>query len=234
MNSITFILITVISSLLAGLTLAIINLYAIEPLIDEAINIEIKNSDNEIDLTNLSSQRDIQKSYSTVEYSLLGLGFGMIFGVVFALTHKFIPLSDDRKKAILVALILCLTLYVIPFIKSPALPPDANVTEIKYMKENTYLEYQIVSILITSIIAIIYYRIKNIQHLPYILITCYVFVIIGIFMVFPLNKYDIPIPMDLVNSFQIATLSSMVAFWIILGIVFGLFWNRLKQFSLLN
>ena len=234
MNINTFVLITVISSLLAGLSLAIINLYTIEPIIDKAIDIEINNSERKIDLTSLSSLRDTQKSYSMVAYSLLGLGFGMIFGVVFALTHRFIPLSDDRKKAILVALILCLTLYVFPFVKSPALPPDANVTEIKYMKEDPYLAYQALSIFITSIMVVIYYRIKNTQHLPYILIACYFLVAISIYLVFPVNTNNIPIPIDLVNSFQIATLSSMVAFWIILGIVFGLLWNRLKQFSLLN
>lgn len=167
-------------------------------------------------------------------YSLLGLGFGMIFGVVYALSNRFLPLSDDRKKAIIVALILCLTLYIIPFIKYPALPPDPYVTEIKYMKESLYLEYQILSIIITSAMAFLYYRLKNKKHLPSILIAAYILIMINVYLIFPLDSYEIITSMDLVNSYRIAVVSTMVAFWINLGTVFGLLWTKLSQFNLLN
>lgn len=237
MNINTFILITVVSGLLAGFSLAFINLYVVEPFIDKAIDVEINNLNNsneKVDLNEISSQRDAQKSSSIVAYSLLGLGFGMIFGVVYALSNRFLPLSDDRKKAIIVALILCLTLYIIPFIKYPALPPDPYVTEIKYMKESLYLGYQILSIIITSAMAFLYYRLKNKKHLPSILIAAYILIMISIYLIFPLDSYEIITPMDLVNSFRIAVVSTMVAFWIILGTVFGLLWTKLSQFNLLN
>lgn len=238
MNVNTFILITVISGLLAGFSLAFMNLYGIEPFIDKALDIEINNLNNSnenVDWEEISSQRDAQKSYSIVVYSLLGLGFSMIFGVVYALSNRFLPLSDDRKKAIIVALILCLTLYIIPFIKYPALPPDPYVTEIKYMKENLYLGYQILSIIITSAMAFLYYRLKNKKkHLPSILIATYILVMIGIYFIFPLNTYEITTPIDLVNSFLVAVVSTMIAFWIILRTVFGLLWTKLNQFKLLN
>jgi predicted cobalt transporter CbtA len=56
----------------------------------------------------------------------------------------------------------------------------------------------------------------------------YTIIMIGAFLVVPPNPDEITAPMDLVNGFRIASMFTMSIFWIILGITFGLIWDKLR------
>ena len=56
----------------------------------------------------------------------------------------------------------------------------------------------------------------------------YAIVMVGAFIAVPPNPDKITAPMDLVNGFRIMTIGTMTMFWIILGLTFGLLWERLK------
>jgi hypothetical protein len=49
-----------------------------------------------------------------------------------------------------------------------------------------------------------------------------------IYATFPANPDAITAPIDLVNSFRIATFGTMVMFYFVLGIIFGIMWRRYK------
>ena len=54
---------------------------------------------------------------------------------------------------------------------------------------------------------------------------------IGVFIVTPPNPPNpdmITAPADLVNGFRIMSMLTMTIFWIILGLTFGLIWEKLK------
>jgi predicted cobalt transporter CbtA len=48
------------------------------------------------------------------------------------------------------------------------------------------------------------------------------------FLAMPSNPDKVTAPMDLVSNFRIASALTMSAFWGVLGIVLGLFWDRLR------
>ena len=126
MKSLTFILISLLSGVIAGVILAGVNYFVVEPYIDRAIEIEVDNSvasGEEVDFDELNSYRVWQKEGTFAAGAILGLTYGAILGIVYALSRKYLPSSDDRKKALILAAVMCLSLYIIPFIKYPANPP---------------------------------------------------------------------------------------------------------------
>ena len=56
----------------------------------------------------------------------------------------------------------------------------------------------------------------------------YVVVISVAFVLFAPNPDKISIPMDLVNSFRVMSGFTMVCFWLVLGVVFGVLWHKYK------
>ncbi|HJT84787.1 MAG TPA: CbtA family protein [Nitrososphaeraceae archaeon] len=56
----------------------------------------------------------------------------------------------------------------------------------------------------------------------------YAIVMVGAFIAVPPNPDKITAPMDLVYGFRIISMSTITMFWIILGVIFGLLWEKLK------
>ncbi len=232
MNSITFVLISVASGVVAGLILAGLNLLVVEPLMDKAIEIETTKavaSGENIDFEEFDLIRVWQKSGTFIACALLGMAFGSVLGIVYLFSHKVLPFSSDRKNAILLALIICIVLFVVPFLKYPGNPPAVGDPETIYLRETWYIGYLSVSCLSALGLGIVYGRLKNLyKHINIIIPIIYVAIVACAFMIFPANPDKILISMDLVNSFRIVTGLTMVTFWIVLGISFGILWQRFQ------
>lgn len=231
MKSLTFIIISLLSGILAGLILAGVNLFVVEPYIDQAIEIEVNNSiasGEVINQNELNTYRVWQKEGTFAAGAFFGLAYGAIFGIVYVVSRKFLPISDDRKKAIILAAALCLSLYIIPFIKYPANPPAVGDPETIGLRENLYMGYQLASGLITLGHGVLWYKFRKISKIKFLIPVSYVGLIGFIYAVFPVNPDEISVSMDLVNAFRAVTIATMVMFWIVLGTIFGIIWNRFK------
>ncbi len=231
MNSFTLIVISILSGVIAGEILAGINLFVVEPYIDKAIGIEVKRDiakGEQINFHEFNAYRIWQKSGTFVAAAFLGVAYGAMIGVAYVFTRKFIPSSDDRKKAIILASLMCLALYIVPFIKYPANPPAVGNPETIGLRENLYVSYQITSGIITLGVGALFYKFRKVNHIVYIIPAMYIVLISCTYLIFPPNPDKISISMELVNSFRIVTASTMTVFWILLGVVFGLLWYRFK------
>lgn len=231
MKSLSFILVSLLSGAMAGIILAGINLFIVEPHIDQAISIEVENSissGEEVNLNELNSYRVWQKEGAFVAGGFIGLAYGAVLGIVYALSRKYLPSSDDRKKALVLAAVMCLSLYIIPFIKYPANPPAVGDPETIGLRENLYVGYQSMSGLIALGICILFYRFRKVYYIKYLVPIFYLGLIASIYFIFPANPDEISISMDLVNAFRAVTVTTMIVFWIVLGAVFGLMWHKFK------
>ena len=90
------------------------------------------------------------------------------------------------------------------------------------------MRFLAVSTISTPSLGILFYKFRHIKHISIIMPIVYAIIISSAFVLFPFNPDKIPIPIDLVNSFRIASASTIVGFWIVLGIIFGLLWNKFK------
>src|SRR5918997_5559925 len=172
MKSLTFILISIGSGALAGLILAAMNMFLVEPYVDKAIGLETakaidlgKNvpTDDEQD-----SYRISQKSGSFVGGSILGMAFGSLLGIVYMFCRKAIPFSSDIKRAVFLSLAMCLVLFVVPFIKYPGNPPAVGNPDTIWLRESLFIGFLSISALSALFLGILSYNLRYIQKAPII------------------------------------------------------------------
>ena len=231
MNSLTFIFVSLLSGIIAGVILAGVNYFVAEPFIDQAIGIEVDNSiasGEVVDFDELSSYRVWQKEGTFAAGAFLGLTYGAILGIIYVISRKYLPSSSDRKKALILAAIMCLSLYIVPFIKYPANPPGVGDPETIGLRDSLYTSYQLASGLIALGVSILMYKLQRISYIKYVIPVFYLGLVASIYAVFPANPDEITAPMDLVNAFRAVTFGTMVMFYLVLGTIFGIMWNKFK------
>ena len=232
MKSLTFILISMGSGALAGLILAGMNMFVVEPYVDKAIGMETAKA---IDLgknvptdDEQNSYRILQKSGSFVGGSILGMAFGSLLGIVYMFCRKAIPFSSDIKRAVFLSLAMCLVIFVVPFIKYPGNPPAVGNPDTIWLRESLYIGFLSVSSLSALFLGIMSYKLRHIQKALIVMPLFYVVIVSIAFVLFPPNPDKISIPMDLVNSFRVMSGFIMVCVWVALGVVFGVLWHKYK------
>ena len=114
-----------------------------------------------------------QKEGTFAAGAFLGLTYGAILGIVYVISRKYLPSSDDRKKALILAAIMCLSLYVVPFIKYPANPPAVGDPETIGLRDSLYTSYQLASGLIALGVSILMYKLRRISYIKYIIPIIY-------------------------------------------------------------
>ena len=233
MKTFHFIVIVLISGAFAGLIHGTVNFAIVEPYLDQAIGIENQNlfeSGEEEDSPQFwveyEGYRVWQKSGQILAGVILGTSVGALFGIVFALSRNSLPGSNDVKRALVLAGIMWLTLYLIPFLKYPANPPTVGDAETVVLRATLYLSF----IAISGTGAIVFYklskRFKNRKKL--VSLIGYGVFISAVFFIMPENPDEIAAPMNLVNEFRMMSVLGVSSFWISVGTILGFFWNRFE------
>ena len=231
MKTLVFIAIILFSGALAGLIHGSVNFAIVEPYLDQAIGIENRNlfeSGEEEDTPEFwveyEGYRMWQKSGQILAGVMLGISMGSLFGIVFALSKNSLPGNHVVKKSVLLAGIMWFTLFIIPLLKYPANPPTVGDSETIVLRAILYLSF----IAISGIGALVFYflskKFKNKKKV--IFLVGYGLFISVVFFIMPENPDEINAPMDLVNEFRLMSMLGVSSFWISIGIILGLFWNR--------
>ena len=231
MKTITFIAITLLAGAIAGALLAIMNQGIVEPYIDQAINIENHNAMSQGEVINpqeFNAYRLWQKSGEIVAGTILGISLGALFGVVFAFARDSIPGSNNKKRALILAAVMLLVIYIVPALKYPANPPAVGDPETIYYRETLYIAILTISGFSALGLAFLYRKLGNNQVRKIVVPVIYVGIIATAFMVLPPNPDQITAPMDLVTSFRIVTGFTISVFWGLLGLILGALWDKTK------
>jgi predicted cobalt transporter CbtA len=237
LKALTFVLITLLSGTIAGTILGVINQALVEPHIDRAISIETQDAIKEGEVVNpveLQNYRLWQKGGEIVAGTILGMSLAALFGIVFLYGRSSILSysNSNTRKALILAGIMWFVLFLIPALKYPANPPAVGDPETIYYRESLYIALLAISGFSALGLALVYRRLgvlgsnKNKKTITILLV--YAAILIVVFIVLPPNPDEIAIPMDLVQGFRFASAFSMSVFWGLLGIIFGLFWDKFK------
>ena len=228
-----FIGIVLLAGCFAGIIHGAANLAIVEPYLDEAIGIENQNlfaSGEEKDTPQFwveySAYRDWQKGGQVLAGAILGTSIGALFGIVFAYSRKILPGQHNVKKALVLAGIMWLTIYLIPFLKYPANPPTVGDSETVVLRATLYLAF----IAISGFSVIGFYQLsKKFQgRKKLVAVIGYAAFMTAIFVVMPPNPDEIAAPMELVNGFRVMSVVAVSVFWLALGIILGLFWQKIQ------
>ncbi|MBT8242088.1 MAG: CbtA family protein [Nitrosopumilus sp.] len=233
MKTILFIVIVLLSGAFAGLIHGIVNFAIVEPYLDQAIGIENQNlfdSGEEEDTPQFWAEYDgyrtWQKSGQILAGVILGTSVGALFGIVFALSKNSLPGANNVKKSLILAGIMWFTMYLIPFLKYPANPPTVGDGETVVLRAILYLSF----IAISGLSAVIFYKLSKRfdKNKKIISIIGYAIFISAVFIIIPENPDEISAPMNLVNEFRLMSVLGVSSFWISVGVILGLLWNRIE------
>ena len=234
MKTITFITIVLVSGALAGLVHGTVNFTIVEPYLDQAIGLENESlfASGEAEDTlefwaEYESYRIWQKSGQVLAGVILGLAMGSLFGIVYALSRNSLPGKTDVTKSVILAGVMWLTIYIIPFLKYPANPPTVGDGETVMLRAILYVSF----IALSGIGVVIFYKLsqKLQNNKKYFGLFGYVIFITILFFVMPENPDEITAPMNLVNEFRLMSVFGVSSFWISVGLILGLFWKKFEK-----
>ena len=234
MKTITFITIVLVSGALAGLVHGTINFALVEPYLDQAIGLENESlfASGEAEDTlefwaEYESYRIWQKSGQVLAGVILGLALGSLFGIVYALSRNSLPGKNDVTKSVILAGVMWLTIYIIPFLKYPANPPTVGDGETVMLRAILYVSF----IALSGIGVVIFYKLsqKLQNNKKYFGLFGYVIFITILFFVMPENPDEITAPMNLVNEFRLMSVLGVSSFWLSVGLILGLFWKKFEK-----
>lgn len=233
MRTFLFLTIVLISGALAGFVHGSSNLVLVEPYLDEAIGIENQQlfASGEADDTlefwvEYEGYRTWQKGGQLLAGVVLGTSTGALFGIVFVLSRHSLPGNNNVKKALVLAGIMWLTIYFIPFLKYPANPPTVGDSETVVLRAILYLSF----IAISGFAAVGFYKLSKIfkGKKKLVALIGYAVFMSTVFVAMPENPDEITAPMDLVNGFRIMSILAVSTYWITIGLILGLLWNRFQ------
>jgi predicted cobalt transporter CbtA len=228
LKAFTLVGITLSSGVIAGIILAFLNLGIVEPTIDKAIALEVQkqvSSGENVNTSELIDYRYWQKAGAFAGGAIYGAGLASLFGVVFVFARSKLPGKNNKQKAILLAGIMWLVLFLMVALKYPANPPAVGDPETIYYRETLYVGYILISGLAALGMAVIWIR-TRMNSKKIIIPLMYAAIMVTAYVVMPSNPDKIEISMDLIQTFRILTAITIGVFWAILGIIFGSLWDK--------
>lgn len=231
MKAIIFVAITLLAGAIAGTILGAINQVAVEPYIEHAIELEIRNtaqSGQVINPAEFAAYRLWQKGGEIIAGTILGLSIGSLYGIVFAYTRGSISGTNNKKKALIVASIMWIVLFLMPVLKYPPNPPAVGNPETIYYRQSLYAAYLAISGFSALGLAFLYRKMASSNTKKAIIPSAYAAIMAGAYLAMPANPDPINAPIDLVIGFRITSAITISMFWALLGVIFGAFWDKLN------
>ena len=178
----------------------------------------------------ISFYRNWQKGGQIAAGAILGISHASLFSIVYAFARPSLPGSNNMKKALVLATVMWLTIFMIPFIKYPANPPAVGDPETLYYRQTIYLTYVSISGLGALGFAYLYRYLGKRDYKRIFVPSLYAAYVTIFYFVLPPNPDPITAPMSLVNNFRIASAGTVTIFWILLGIILGKLWDKYKPY----
>jgi len=233
MNAGYFIVIVLVSGFIAGTIHGAVNLVIVEPYLDEAIGIENQNlftsggaEDTPQFWVEYNSYRDWQKSGQLLAGGILGMSIGALFGIVFAYSRNSLPKGHTVKKTFVLAAIMWLTIFLIPFLKYPANPPTVGDADTVVLRQTLYLLFIAISGFSAVGFFVLYKKLQN-KKKGFAFVGYAVF-ITAVFFMMPPSPDEVTAPMDLVNGFRTMSVVAVSTFWVAEAIILGALWQKYK------
>ncbi|MBI5698302.1 MAG: CbtA family protein, partial [Thaumarchaeota archaeon] len=127
------------------------------------------------------------------------------------------------KKALVLALIMSVTLYAIPFAKYPANPPTVGDPETIDLRQTLYVAF----IAISGLGALGFYQVYKRVNKKAIAFAGYAGLMIAAFLAMPQNPDPVNINADLLVGFRAASIVGVASFWGTVALVLGALWQKL-------
>ena len=225
MRAFIFIILVLASGALAGFVYGLIHLLIAEPYLDTAILIEHQKflviNPNDTSLVDYTEYRVWQKSGLVLGSIVIGISMSALFSIIFTWSKKSLIGNSNFAKSVSLAVIMWITLYVIPTIKYPVNLPGIGDAETLETRTILYLTLVIVS----GASTVSFYALSKRLGRKYLAIVFYIIFMSIVLFVFP-SSPDISPTDALTEEFRIASVIGSFIFWVLLGVFFVFFQIR--------
>jgi hypothetical protein len=214
-----------LSGAAAGALLAAFLLVVGEQSINDAIALEHQRATASGEVHTEMFSRTVQHIGGGVGALFYGLCVGVLFSVVFAACRHRLA-GDDWRRAVQLAAIGFVTVFLVPFCKYPANPPavgdPATITRrtVLYL---VMLAWSVVATLAAWRMVVWLRDLRRWDRSLFVPAAIAVYAsIVGIgFVLLPGNPDRVTVPATLLWRFRLATVGGSVTFWVGLGLLFG-------------
>ncbi|MGE3857069.1 MAG: CbtA family protein [Dehalococcoidia bacterium] len=178
-----------------------------------------------------SISRGMQKTVGLVVGMLaLGVAFGGVFAIVFALARGRLGISSDRGTALTVAALAFVAVALVPFLVYPANPPAVGHSATIAARTMAYVGALVVSVLL-MVAAVLLQRMLAATHSAWdaTILAGALFVVAAVAIALLLPAFsEVPaeFPADLLWQFRIASLGTQLTLWLGIGLAFGALTER--------
>lgn len=236
-ESLLFMVIVLVSGASAGLIHGMINFAVVEPYLDQATMIEGRNimaAGDVQDATKFWAEyegyRVWQKGGQILAGVILGTSIGSLYGIVFALSKDALPGRGHIQKALVLAGVMYVVLYVVPFLKYPPSLPGTGSEETIMFRTVLYL----VVVAVSGFGAVGFYKISKLLrgHAKLFSLAGYCVMVCTMLIIMPdsSDMETISSSDGMLNEFRMASAAGVAFFWASAGVLLGLFWGRLHSY----
>lgn len=232
MRSSTFIAVVLISGVAAGTVQGAVNLVMVEPYLDEAVSAENREmlASGEADDTPefwaaQAEYRLWQKGGQVMASAILGTSMGALFGIVYALSRSSLPGRSDLRKALVLAGVMWLVVFMVPALKYPANPPTVGEGDTVGLRAILQVALTAISGAAALLFYIVSRRLRGYRKLFSAAGYC---LVVGIALAaMPSGPDGAEAPVDL-EAFRAASVLAVSSYWVTLPLIVAVLWNRLR------
>ena len=161
---------------------------------------------------------------------VFGAALGGIFALAFALTYRRIGDFSPRATAAVLALLGFVSVYLTPILKYPANPPAVGLNDTIGERTSLYLGMLLISLgamIAAGLLRSLLDKRLGDWNATVIAAVAYIVVVVSVALALPdVNEVPEGFPADLLWTFRIASLGAQAIVWTTLGVLFGIFAER--------
>jgi predicted cobalt transporter CbtA len=233
----SILLAALLAGVLGGLMAGLFHLWATEPILQQAIDIEhqqrqIKGTAAEPEMVS----RSVQHIGLIVGFLLYGVIWGGLFGLVYWYVARRTTAWRPIRQGLGLALTGYWTLGIFPQLKYPANPPGVGEAATISYRQELYFSFLGLSLLGAALGAIMYRdlgRVRGVAHWATVrtalVLLVYALYAATVSLLLPDNPDPVSMPGSLVAQFRWLSVAGTTVFWLVLGASFVLLlrcWTR--------
>lgn len=161
---------------------------------------------------------------------MIGVAYGGIFAIAFAVAHGRISGPGARGTALLVALAAFTAIYLVPFLKYPANPPAVGAPETIALRTELYFGMMLIGTIVTVGFFVLRHSLLgrwSAWNATLASAAIMAVLLVVAFLVLPeVNEVPEEFPATVLWRFRVASIGMQLCLWTTIGLAFGALTER--------
>ncbi len=214
------VVVVLLAGIISGLIYGILNLLFVTPYIEKAVESEALNAGVEINPF-FREYRAWQVQGSILAALIVGMGYSALYMLAYIIGDG----AKGLRRALLLALIVWVVVYLMPVLKYPANPPGVGDANTIYYRQSLFVTHMLISAVSALALALIRRRFKS-SRVTIASVALYSLVMVAAYMLMPNNPDAIDMDAGIITGFRVSSAFTSLSLWLLLGVSTSLIWSK--------